>query len=43
MVYFDADERGLILEYEPEFNSPSWVSDELKEKGEVTVSRPSRL
>ncbi len=39
MVYFDADERGLILEYEPEFNSPSWVSDELKEKGEVTVSR----
>lgn len=39
MVYFDADGRGLILEYEPEFNSPSWVSDELKEKGEVTVSR----
>lgn len=39
MIHFEEDRRGLVLEYEPEFNDPSWVSSELKKNGEVTISR----
>lgn len=39
MIRFDVKRRGVVLEYEPEFTSASWVLNELKTYHAVTVSR----
>ena len=33
MIRFEEDSRGLVLEYEVEFNDPEWVSKRLKQDG----------
>ena len=38
MIRFEEGKRGLVLEYEVEFNDPEWVSKRLEDDGEVTVS-----
>jgi hypothetical protein len=38
MIRFEEHSRGVILQYEVEFNDPEWVSTRLKENGGVTVS-----
>lgn len=39
MVRFEVSPRLVVLEYEPEFNSPAWVLQQLQAFGEVTVSK----
>lgn len=39
MIRFDVKRRSVVLEYEPEFTSASWVLNELKTYHEVTLSR----
>ncbi|MBL8598965.1 MAG: DUF4263 domain-containing protein [Devosia sp.] len=39
MIWFDVDSKGVTLEYEPDFGGDAWVTRELDEKGEVTLSR----
>jgi hypothetical protein len=39
LIRFNVEEHSAVLEYEPEFRSASWASDELKTYGEVTISR----
>ena len=39
MIRFDVSARSVILEYEPDFNSPAWVLGQLNALGEVTVSK----
>jgi hypothetical protein len=39
VIRFEVNNRSVILEYEPEFTSATWVSGELRAYGEVTVSR----
>jgi hypothetical protein len=39
MISFKVDRKGVTLEYEPEFGGESWVTRELDQHGEVTLSR----
>lgn len=39
MISFKVGSKGVTLEYEPEFGGESWVTRELDEQGEVTLSR----
>ncbi|MFT3976845.1 MAG: DUF4263 domain-containing protein [Sphingomonas bacterium] len=39
MVRFEVNDRAVILEYEPDFNSPAWVLRQLQTHQEVTVSK----
>lgn len=39
MIRFDVGSDGVTLAYEPEFGGESWITRELDEKGEVTLSR----
>jgi hypothetical protein len=39
MIWFEVDDNGVTLEYEPDFGGDAWVTRELDEKGEVTLSR----
>lgn len=39
MISFDVDGKGVTLEYEPEFGGDTWVTRELDQHGEVTLSR----
>lgn len=39
MISFKVDNKGVTLEYEPDFGAESWVTRELDEQGEVTLSR----
>ncbi len=39
MISFNVDRKGVTLEYEPEFGGESWVTRELEQHGEVTLSR----
>jgi hypothetical protein len=38
MIYFEEDDKGLILLYEVENNDAEWASARLRDDGEVTVS-----
>jgi hypothetical protein len=39
LIRFDVKRRSVVLEYEPELESASWVSSKLKTYHEVTISR----
>lgn len=39
MISFKVDNKGVTLEYEADFGGESWVTRELDEQGEVTLSR----
>lgn len=39
MISFNVDGKGVTLEYEPDLGGESWVTRELDEQGEVTLSR----
>jgi hypothetical protein len=39
MISFKVGRKGVTLEYEPDFGGESWVTRELDEHGEVTLSR----
>ena len=39
MISFNVDGYGVTLEYKPEFGGESWVTRELEQHGEVTLSR----
>ncbi len=39
MIWFDVDNKGVTLEYEPDFGGDAWVTRELDAKGKVKLSR----
>lgn len=39
MISFKVHNKGVTLEYEPDFGAVSWVTRELDEQGKVTLSR----
>ncbi len=39
MISFKSNNKGVTLEYEPDFGSKSWVTRALEEQGEVTLGR----
>lgn len=39
MISFNVDGKGVTLEYEPDFGGESWVTRELDQHGEATLSR----
>lgn len=39
MIWFDVDDKGATLNYEPERSDDNWVARELRSSGAVTITR----